>query len=163
MTGTRASPSDASNPLKRFQPSNITFIDHKLGHADLRRMDTWPVHTFTTWEDFQEGQVLLIDKPREWTSFDVVNKVRYAIRKGGGFRKIKVGHAGTLDPLATGVLVVCTGRMTKRINELTAEDKAYEGHITFGSTTESHDLETCLLYTSPSPRDMRRSRMPSSA
>ena len=120
---------------------------HPLGFdfgllADLRRMDAWPVHTFTTWEDFQEGQVLLIDKPREWTSFDVVNKVRYAIRKGGGFRKIKVGHAGTLDPLATGVLVVCTGRMTKRINELTAEDKAYDGHITFGSTTDSHDLET---------------------
>ena len=105
-------------------------------------MNAWPVHTFETWEDFQEGQVLLIDKPLEWTSFDVVNKLRYAIRKGGGFRKIKVGHAGTLDPLATGVLVVCTGRMTKRINELTAEDKAYDGHITFGSTTDSHDLET---------------------
>ena len=105
-------------------------------------MNGWPVHTFKTWEDFQEGQVLLIDKPLEWTSFDVVNKVRYAIRKGGGFRKIKVGHAGTLDPLATGVLVVCTGRMTKRINELTAEDKAYDGHMTFGATTDSHDLET---------------------
>lgn len=105
-------------------------------------MNGWPVHTFQTWEDFQEGQVLLLDKPLEWTSFDVVNKVRYAIRKGGGFRKIKVGHAGTLDPLATGVLVVCTGRMTKRINELTAEDKAYDGHFTFGATTDSHDLET---------------------
>ena len=105
-------------------------------------MNGWPVHTFQRWEDFQEGQVLLIDKPLEWTSFDVVNKVRYAIRKGGGFRKIKVGHAGTLDPLATGVLVVCTGRMTKRINELTAEDKAYDGHMTFGATTASHDRET---------------------
>ena len=111
---------------------------------DLRHMNAWPVHNFQTWENFQEGQVLLIDKPREWTSFDVVNKIRYAIRGGGGFRKIKVGHAGTLDPLATGVLVICTGRMTKRINELTAEDKSYEGHITFGSVTDSHDLETEL-------------------
>lgn len=107
-------------------------------------MDGWPVHTFTRWADFQEGQVLLIDKPLEWTSFDVVNKVRHLIRRGGGFKKIKVGHAGTLDPLATGVLVVCTGRMTKRINELTAEDKRYEGHMTFGATTDSHDLETEL-------------------
>ena len=105
-------------------------------------MDAWPVHTFTTWEDFQQGQVLLIDKPREWTSFDVVNKVRYAIRKGGGFRKIKVGHAGTLDPLATGVLVICTGRMTKQINVLTADDKVYDGHMTLGGVTDSHDLET---------------------
>jgi len=86
--------------------------------------------------------VLLIDKPLEWTSFDVVNKVRHMIRHGGGFRKIKVGHAGTLDPLATGVLVICTGRMTKRINELTAEDKHYDGHMTFGATTDSHDRET---------------------
>lgn len=107
-------------------------------------MNAWPVHTFQTWENFQEGQVLLIDKPREWTSFDVVNKIRHAIRHGGRFRKIKVGHAGTLDPLATGVLVICTGRMTKRINELTAEDKSYDGHITFGSVTDSHDLETEL-------------------
>ena len=120
-------------------------MEHKLGHADLRRMDTWPVHTFTTWEDFQEGQVLLIDKPREWTSFDVVNKVRHLIRRGGGFTKIKVGHAGTLDPLATGVLVLCTGRMTKRIAELSAEDKAYDGHITFGANTDSHDLEMPLI------------------
>ena len=107
-------------------------------------METWPVHTFRCWQDFQEGQVLLIDKPLDWTSFDVVNKVRHLIRRGGGFKKIKVGHAGTLDPLATGVLVICTGRMTKRINELTAEDKAYDGHMTFGATTDSHDLETEL-------------------
>ena len=111
---------------------------------DLRHMNPWPVHNFQTWENFQEGQVLLIDKPREWTSFDVVNKIRYALRRGGGFRKIKVGHAGTLDPLATGVLVICTGKMTKRINELSAQDKAYDGQITFGSVTESHDLETAI-------------------
>ena len=110
-------------------------------------MDKWPIHTFTCWEDFQKGQVLLIDKPREWTSFDVVNKVRYAIRKGGGFRKIKVGHAGTLDPLATGVLVICTGRMTKQINVLTADDKAYDGHMTLGAVTDSHDLETEVRIT----------------
>ena len=78
-------------------------------------MQGWPVHSFQSWEDFLQGQVLLIDKPREWTSFDVVNKVRHLIRRGGNFKKIKVGHAGTLDPLATGVLVLCTGRMTKRI------------------------------------------------
>ena len=131
MPGTQDSPSDASKPLECFQPSKLTFIDHKLGHADLRRMDAWPVHTFTTWEDFQEGQVLLLDKPREWTSFDVVNKLRWALRNRLGVKKFKVGHAGTLDPLATGVLVICTGRATKAI----------EG------------LQSCLLYTSPSPRD----------
>jgi tRNA pseudouridine55 synthase len=115
-------------------------------------MDAWPVHTFTCWDDFLEGQVLLIDKPREWTSFDVVNKVRYAIRKGGGFRKIKVGHAGTLDPLATGVLVICTGRMTKQIHVLTADDKVYDGHMTLGAVTDSHDLETEIRTTGdPTP------------
>lgn len=117
--------------------------------TDLRSMQDWPIHTFKRWEDFQEGQVLLFDKPSEWTSFDVVNKVRHLIRRGGGFRKIKVGHAGTLDPLATGVLVICTGRMTKRINELTAEDKSYDGHITFGARTESHDLESPLIPGGP--------------
>lgn len=105
-------------------------------------MNAWPVHTFQRWDDFLEGQVLLIDKPLKWTSFDVVNKVRYAIRKGGGFKKIKVGHAGTLDPLASGVLVLCTGRMTKQIEGLLAADKSYDGQMTFGSTTPSHDLET---------------------
>lgn len=110
-------------------------------------MEAWPIHTFTCWEDFQEGQVLLIDKPLEWTSFDVVNKVRFAIRKGGGFRKIKVGHAGTLDPLATGVLVICTGRMTKKINLLMSEDKEYDGHMTLGAETDSHDLETEVRVT----------------
>ena len=123
---------------------------HRLIHlTDLRGMQDWPIHTFKRWEDFQEGQVLLFDKPQEWTSFDVVNKVRHLIRRGGGFKKIKVGHAGTLDPLATGVLVICTGRMTKRINALTAEDKSYDGHITFGARTESHDLESPLIPGGP--------------
>ena len=112
-------------------------------------MNGWPVHSFQSWDDFLQGQVLLIDKPREWTSFDVVNKVRHLIRRGGGFKKIKVGHAGTLDPLATGVLVLCTGRMTKRIAELSAEDKAYDGHITFGANTDSHDLEMPLIPVGP--------------
>ena len=105
-------------------------------------MNGWPVHTFQTWEDFQEGQVLLLDKPLEWTSFDVVNKVRYAIRKGGGFRKIKVGHAGTLDPLATGVLVVCCGRATKTIDTLQAQAKVYTATIRLGAHTPSLDAET---------------------
>jgi tRNA pseudouridine55 synthase len=112
-------------------------------------MNGWPVHSFQSWDDFLQGQVLLIDKPREWTSFDVVNKVRHLIRRGGGFKKIKVGHAGTLDPLATGVLVLCTGRMTKRIAELSAEDKAYDGHFTFGANTDSHDLEMPLIPVGP--------------
>lgn len=95
-------------------------------------------------EDFQEGQLLLIDKPREWTSFDAVKKVRFAIRKKFNLKKIKVGHAGTLDPLATGLLVICTGRFTKKITALTLEDKLYTGTFTIGATTPSYDLETEL-------------------
>lgn len=95
-------------------------------------------------EDFQEGQIILIDKPFEWTSFDVVNKVRYAIRRKYNLKKIKVGHAGTLDPLATGLLILCTGRFTKKITTLTLEDKSYTGVFTLGATTPSHDLETPL-------------------
>jgi len=125
-------------------------------------MNGWPVHTFQTWEDFLEGQVLLIDKPLEWTSFDVVNKVRHLIRHGGRFKKIKVGHAGTLDPLATGVLVLCTGRMTKRINELTAEDKTYDGHMTFGATTDSHDRE-CEVKPQGDPSALTLSDLESAA
>ncbi len=100
-----------------------------------------PVMTFECAEDFQEGQILLIDKPLTWTSFDVVNKVRTTLRHHLGFRKIKVGHAGTLDPLATGVLVVCTGRMTKQIAGLQADDKSYEAVIRLGATTPSDDAE----------------------
>ena len=94
--------------------------------------------------DFQEGQLLLIDKPREWTSFDAVKKVRFAIRRKFNLKKIKVGHAGTLDPLATGLLVICTGRFTKKITALTLEDKVYTGTFTIGATTPSYDLETVL-------------------
>jgi len=93
-------------------------------------------------EDFKNGQVLVIDKPLNWTSFQVVNKIRWAIRKKFKIKKIKVGHAGTLDPLATGILIVCTGKQTKNIVEYQAEGKEYTGNITLGGTTPSFDLET---------------------
>lgn len=93
-------------------------------------------------EDFKAGQILLIDKPLNWTSFQVVNKVRWLIRKRHNIKKIKVGHAGTLDPLATGLLIICTGKFTKRIPELQGQIKEYTGTITLGSTTPSFDLET---------------------
>jgi tRNA pseudouridine55 synthase len=95
-----------------------------------------------TAEYFLTGQVLLIDKPLNWTSFQVVNKLRWHIRKTFDIKKIKVGHAGTLDPLATGLLVICTGKMTKQINEFQAQIKEYTGTITLGGTTPSFDLET---------------------
>lgn len=102
-----------------------------------------------TEDDFKTGKVLLIDKPLEWTSFQVVNKLRWAIRKAYGIKKIKVGHAGTLDPLATGLLVVCTGKMTKQINTFQGQEKEYTGTIVLGSTTPSYDLETEIDATYP--------------
>ncbi len=93
-------------------------------------------------ERFLEGQLLLIDKPLGWTSFDAVKSVRFTIRKKFGLRKLKVGHAGTLDPLATGLLVICTGKFTKKISDLSQEHKTYTGVIRLGSTTPSYDLET---------------------
>ncbi len=92
--------------------------------------------------DFAEGELLLIDKPPQWTSFDVVNKIRRAISRTTGIRKMKVGHAGTLDPLATGLLILCTGKMTKQINDLQLLDKEYTGTFHVGATTPSFDLET---------------------
>jgi len=92
--------------------------------------------------EFQEGQILLIDKPVEWTSFDVVNKLRWQLKNKLKVKKIKVGHAGTLDPLATGLLVLCTGKFTKKIEGLTADHKTYTGTILLGKTTPSYDLET---------------------
>ena len=91
---------------------------------------------------FEEGQVLLFDKPIQWTSFDLVNKVRIMIRSSLGIKKIKVGHAGTLDPLASGLLILCTGRATKRIEEFRNLDKEYLATIMLGATTYSYDLET---------------------
>lgn len=93
-------------------------------------------------EDFKSGQVLLIDKPLKWTSFQVVNKLRWTIRQAFNLKKIKVGHAGTLDPLATGLLVICTGKMTKQIDTFQGQEKEYTGTFTIGSTTPSYDLET---------------------
>lgn len=93
-------------------------------------------------DQFKDGQVLLIDKPLNWTSFQVVNKLRWEIRTRFNFKKIKVGHAGTLDPLATGLLVVCTGKMTKSITDFQGQEKEYTGIIRLGSTTPSYDLET---------------------
>lgn len=92
--------------------------------------------------DFKEGEILLVDKPLNWTSFDVVNKLRWQLRKLYNQKKFKVGHAGTLDPLASGLLVICTGKATKQSMALTAEDKTYTGTILFGKTTPSFDLET---------------------
>jgi tRNA pseudouridine55 synthase len=91
---------------------------------------------------FQEGHMLLIDKPKTWSSFDVVNKLRWQIKNKLKVKKIKVGHAGTLDPLATGLLVLCTGKFTKKIEGLTADHKTYTGTILLGKTTPSYDLET---------------------
>lgn len=92
--------------------------------------------------DFEAGQVLLFDKPLYWTSFDLVNKVRIMIRSILGIKKIKTGHAGTLDPLASGLLIICTGRATKRIEEFRDLDKEYVATIRLGETTPSHDRET---------------------
>ena len=95
-----------------------------------------------TGEDYKNGQVLLIDKPLEWTSFQAVNKIRWHIRQHFDIKKIKVGHAGTLDPLATGLLIICTGKQTKSINEYQGQVKEYTGTFTIGATTPSYDLES---------------------
>lgn len=91
--------------------------------------------------NFFEGQMLLINKPKEWTSFDVVNKVRNVIRRKYE-KKLKVGHAGTLDPLASGLLILCTGKMTKKIADFSGLDKEYIAEISFGATTPTYDLES---------------------
>ncbi len=96
-----------------------------------------------TAEDFLNGQIILIDKPLHWTSFQAVNKMKYAlINKAGLPKKFKIGHAGTLDPLASGLLLVCTGKFTKRITELQGQAKEYTGTFYIGATTPSYDLET---------------------
>ena len=99
------------------------------------------VMDFSSQNRFVDGQILLIDKPLEWTSFDVVNKLRWALRNHLGVKKFKVGHAGTLDPLATGVLVICTGRATKAIEGLQSDNKAYTATIRLGATTPCLDAE----------------------
>ena len=92
--------------------------------------------------DFREGEILLVDKPLHWTSFDVVNKLRWRLNNKYNIKRFKVGHAGTLDPLATGLLVICTGKSTKLSEGLTSEDKTYTGTFLLGKTTPSYDLET---------------------
>jgi len=92
--------------------------------------------------DFQAGETLLVDKPLNWTSFDVVNKLRWNLKQKLGIKKFKVGHAGTLDPLASGLLIICTGKNTKKIDQFVLEDKTYTGTILLGKTTPSYDLET---------------------
>lgn len=92
--------------------------------------------------EFASGSTILVDKPLGWTSFDVVNKIRWNLKQKLGVKKIKVGHAGTLDPLATGLLVICIGKHTKLINEIMPGEKTYTGKILLGKTTPSYDLET---------------------
>ncbi|MCK5137178.1 MAG: tRNA pseudouridine(55) synthase TruB [Bacteroidales bacterium] len=100
-------------------------------------------------EAYLEGTVLFIDKPLNWTSFDVVNKIRKSLRHHLRIRKIKVGHAGTLDPLATGLMILCTGKATKTIMQYQDLDKAYDAQIRLGATTPSFDLETEVDKTYP--------------
>ena len=100
-------------------------------------------------EQFLNGEIILIDKPLDWTSFQVVNKIRWLIRSTFGIKKIKVGHAGTLDPLASGLLILCTGKMTKSIEQFIGQEKEYTGTFTLGSTTPSYDLETEVDNTFP--------------
>ena len=98
-------------------------------------------------DDYLNGQVLLIDKPLEWTSFQAVNKIRWHIKQKYRLRKIKVGHAGTLDPLASGLLIICTGKETKNIATYQGQIKEYTGTFTLGATTPSYDLETAINET----------------
>lgn len=101
-------------------------------------------------EDYQEGQILLIDKPLKWSSFQAVNKLKFGLIKELKLpKKFKIGHAGTLDPLASGLLLICTGKFTKRIEELQGQAKEYTGTITVGATTPSYDLETEVNATFP--------------
>jgi tRNA pseudouridine55 synthase len=103
-----------------------------------------------TAEDYLEGQILLIDKPLKWSSFQAVNKLKYILKRQYDLpKKFKIGHAGTLDPLATGLLIVCTGKFTKRITEIQGQAKEYTGTFAVGATTPSYDLETEVDATFP--------------
>jgi tRNA pseudouridine55 synthase len=103
-----------------------------------------------TAEEVLEGQVILVDKPLTWSSFQAVNKLKYALKRELGLpKKFKIGHAGTLDPLATGLLIICTGKFTKRITEIQAQVKEYSGTFKLGATTPSYDLETDIDETFP--------------
>ncbi len=103
-----------------------------------------------TAEEVLEGQVILVDKPLTWSSFQAVNKLKYALKRELGLpKKFKIGHAGTLDPLATGLLIICTGKFTKRITEIQGQAKEYTGTFKLGATTQSYDLETEIDTTFP--------------
>ena len=103
-----------------------------------------------TAEEYLEGQIILIDKPLKWSSFQAVNKLKYALKRHLDLpKKFKIGHAGTLDPLATGLLIICTGKFTKRITEIQAQEKEYTGTFKVGATTPSYDLETEINQTFP--------------
>ncbi|RKS99225.1 tRNA pseudouridine(55) synthase TruB [Flavobacterium sp. 123] len=103
-----------------------------------------------TAEDYLNGQILLIDKPLHWTSFQAVNKMKWALKSKLNLpKKFKIGHAGTLDPLASGLLLVCTGKFTKKITELQGQPKEYTGTFFIGATTPSYDLETDIDQTFP--------------
>jgi len=104
---------------------------------------------YTRPEEYLDGAVLYIDKPLTWTSFDVVNKIRKSLKYMLGIQKIKVGHAGTLDPLASGLVIICTGRATKQIMQYQDMDKAYTAQVRLGATTPSFDLETDVDLTFP--------------
>ncbi len=104
---------------------------------------------YSTGKDFREGHVFLIDKPLGWTSFNVVGKVKFLLKKHLHLKKVKVGHAGTLDPLATGLMVVCVGKATRVAGQLTLDDKEYVATFTLGATTPSYDLETAVDETFP--------------
>lgn len=112
--------------------------------------------------EFAAGSTILVDKPLNWTSFDVVNKIRWNLKQVLGVKKIKVGHAGTLDPLATGLLVLCIGKHTKKIDEIMVGTKTYTGTILLGKTTPSYDLETEFDQEFPvdhiTPEDLERVR-----
>ncbi len=95
-----------------------------------------------TLQNIVSGTMLMVDKPAGWTSFDVVNKIRYTIRSAYGIKKIKVGHAGTLDPMATGLLIICTGAMTKKLDQYQAQEKSYRGTMTLGASTKTYDAES---------------------
>ncbi len=113
-------------------------------------------------KEFAVGSTILVDKPLNWTSFDVVNKIRWNLKQVLGVKKIKVGHAGTLDPLATGLLVLCIGKHTKKIDEIMVGTKTYTGTILLGKTTPSYDLETEFDQEFPidhiTPEDLERVR-----
>jgi tRNA pseudouridine55 synthase len=100
-------------------------------------------------ETYLDGAILFFDKPLSWTSFDLVNKIRKSLRHHLGIQKIKVGHAGTLDPLATGLVIICTGKATKQIMQFQDMDKAYTAQVRLGATTPSFDLETAVDQTFP--------------